>query len=114
VTALPDSPQGNKYTENHRSRRGIGGGVLLHYWHFGWFGAALPRHLDFGIFLEAREDPQKIIFEGDSKTTNPVVAAKKEKKLVVGFIIVTPSNNESATTKNTGKLLAISFAMGMR
>jgi hypothetical protein len=64
--------------------------------------------------LEAREDPQKIIFEGDSKTTNPVVAAKKEKKIVVGFIIVTPSNNESATTKNTGKLLAISFAMGMR
>jgi hypothetical protein len=82
ATASPDSPQGNKYTENHRSRRGIKGGGLLHYWHFGWFGAALPRHLDFGIFLEAREDPQKIIFEGDSKTTYPVVAKsyKKQKK----------------------------------
>ena len=21
-----------------------GGGVLLHYWHFGWFCAALPTH----------------------------------------------------------------------
>ena len=30
---------------------GLGGGILLHYWHFGWYGAALPRHLDFGIFF---------------------------------------------------------------
>ncbi len=53
---------------------------------------ALPRHLNFGIFLEVRENPQKIIFEGDIKTTNPVVAKsyKKQKITVVGFIIVTP------------------------
>jgi hypothetical protein len=41
---------------------GSGGGVLLHYWHFGWFGAVLPRHLNFGIFFEAREDPPKNYF----------------------------------------------------
>jgi hypothetical protein len=36
--------------------------------------------LDFGIFFGSGKTPQKIIFEGDSKTTNPVVAKKKKKK----------------------------------
>jgi hypothetical protein len=35
-----------------------------------------------GFFLEAREDPQKNIFEGDSKTTNPVVAKCYEKQKI--------------------------------
>jgi len=35
-----------------------------------------------GFFLEAREDPQKNIFEGDSKTTNPVVAKSYEKQKI--------------------------------
>ena len=60
---------------------GWGGGVLLHYWHFGWFGAALPsspktpRFWDF--FWKRGKTPKKIIFEGDSKTKKPVVAKKK-------------------------------------
>jgi hypothetical protein len=62
---------------------GWGGGVLLHYWHFGWFGAALtispktPRFWDF--FWKRGKTPKKIIFEGDSKTTKPVVAKKINK-----------------------------------
>ena len=40
------------------------------------FGRSLPV---WGLFLEAREDIPKIIFEGDSKTTNPVVAKSYKK-----------------------------------
>jgi hypothetical protein len=54
ATALPDSPQGNKYMANHCAQRGVGGvEVLLHYWHLG----AARRRLPFwGLFLEAWED----------------------------------------------------------
>jgi hypothetical protein len=37
-----------------------------------------PRFWDF--FWKRGKTPKKIIFEGDSKTTNPVVAKKKKKK----------------------------------
>ena len=63
-------------------RGGSGGGVLLHYWHFGWFGAALPRHLDFVIFFGSAGRPQIFFFEGDSKTTNPVVAKSYKKQKI--------------------------------
>ena len=53
-----------------------GGEVLLHYWHLG----AAHRRLPFwGLFLEAQEDIPKKIVEGDSKTTNPVVAKSFKK-----------------------------------
>jgi hypothetical protein len=87
VTASPDLPEGNKYTENHRSQRGIGGSYYI-------IGISAQLSQDtsiLGFFWKRGKTPQKIIFEGDSKTTNPVVAKKKKKKkLVVGFIIATP------------------------
>jgi hypothetical protein len=58
----------------------------LYYWHFGWFGAALPtapktpRFRDF--FWKRGKTPKKFIFEGDSKTTNPVVAKSYKKQKI--------------------------------
>jgi hypothetical protein len=76
------------------ARRGGSGGVLLHYWHFGWFGAALPRHLHFGIFFGSAGRPPKKIFL--KVTARPQIrlwrkVTRNKKLLVVGIIIVTPS-----------------------
>ena len=54
----------------------MGGEVLLHYWHL---GAACRRLPFWGIFYKHRKTPQNIIFEGNSKTINPVVAKSYEK-----------------------------------
>jgi hypothetical protein len=55
---------------------GVGGLITLLA--FGRFGRALPRHLVLGDFFGSAGRPLKIyIFEGNSKTTNPVVAVFK-------------------------------------
>jgi hypothetical protein len=69
-------------------RGGMGGGGLITLLAT---GAALPRHLVWGFVLKAREDIQKIIFEGDNKTTNPVVAKSyKKSKLSSSFFPLPP------------------------
>jgi hypothetical protein len=44
-----------------------------------WAQLSGDTSLVLGINLEAREDIPKIIFDGDSKITNPVVAKSYEK-----------------------------------
>ena len=67
-----------------------GGEVVLHYWHLGAARRCLPF---WGLFLEAREDIPKIIFEGGNKTTNPVVAKSYKKPKITSswFISATPT-----------------------
>ena len=77
--------------ENHRSRRGIGGGGLITLLAFRQVWRSSPKTTRcWDFFWKRGKTPKKIIFEGDRNTTNPVVAEKK-KKLVVDFIIVTPN-----------------------
>jgi len=57
-------------------QRKNGGGVLLDYWHW----VQLTNVSCFGDnFLKRGKTSQKIFFEGNSKTTNPVVAKSYEK-----------------------------------
>jgi hypothetical protein len=59
---------------------GSGGGgliTLLAFWLVWRSSPKTPRFWDF--FWKRGKTPPKIIFEGDSKTTNPVVAKKKKK-----------------------------------
>jgi hypothetical protein len=77
---LPDSPRGNKFTANHCTAEEEWDGGS--YYIIGIWAQLTNFSQDtlfWGLFLEAREDIPKIIFEGDSKTTNPVVAKSYEK-----------------------------------
>jgi hypothetical protein len=63
--------------------RGSGGGgiiTLLGFWLVWRSSPKTPRFRD--LFWKRGKTPQKIIFEGDSKTTNPVVAKSYEKQKI--------------------------------
>jgi len=81
---------------NHCTQRGNGGEVLFYI-----IGnlAQLFQDTSFGgLFLKARETFQKITFEGNSKTTNPVVAKSyKKSKLSSGFFTSATPNRYDDT-----------------